>query len=650
MKQQAEFEVLLTKLRASRLSSDERRSTLDTLREEIVPHVTHIFGTPTAQKVSGHALFISAILDSPNDARRTVLQAISSHLEEAAANPAALEQAWTPAHELTKAIETFLRTTLKIQSSRSVSLNQSRTGIDVASLPTSTLRAMTAALKTLHALLRIMPKQQNSAGPSRSAHAKSNGLASLFDVLLPCFSAGLEQSTRRAPASIPRSQSSLQSGAFSWGEQPKRSVSSFNKDNTSITGPSTGNAIRIDHSSIDETDRKSDKSESERSDFSTVSTTSTRSRKDESRQQEATTKLIRQNSLHCFTELNRLESRALISRWTDLLPDQPAAAQPANGASTSTDRPALGRLSAFQSSAATSFSLCTIITGDSSTSVRIAAISALSSVLSHGTLQLSMAQERSQRALTFTSLSSQLAGWIVNIRSYLTLALQRAITGGGYPSSLAVALLGLVRTFVVATGKAKLLVGNESVLGPAVASLATNKDPEVQAAAKMTVAAMTAAIGRRQMSGSMPVATTNDRPSPAGVGVDMTALLGEDSELTVDLCERVLVALEAAADPLATLATWSVFVKSLAEAPATLLDPQRCARLKIAWRRLSTSQNRTTEQHCESSRRCRTFAEHFWHVQLWTGMHRLPFWTTCEPLVRMQTKPFELRRCACWDC
>lgn len=607
MSEQVEFEALLTKLRESRLSTDERRTTLDTLREQLVPLVADIFDTPTSDSKPGLTLVSTAISDGPNDVRRVILQAISSHLENTIANATSDDQASTAAQELTKAIETFLRSTLKIQSSRAASLTQSRSGVDVSSLPTSTLRAMAAALKTLHSLLRITPKHHNPAGPSRSALAKSSGLTSLFDVLLPCFSAGL-LTTRHTPASIPRSQSSLQSGAFAWGEQPRRTHSSFSKNNSLSVNSSNGNAIQIDYSSVDEIDRKSGTSESERSDFSIASATSTRSRKDESRQQEATSKLIRQNSLHCFTELNRLESRALISRWGDLLPDQPAtSALPTAGISTSADRPAFGRLSTSQSTLATPFSLCTIITTDPSTSVRIAAISALSSILSHGTLQFSMAQERSQRTLSFTSLSSQLAGWIVNIRSYLVVALQRATSGGGYPSNLAVALLGLVRMFVIATGKAKLLAGNEVVLGPAGASLVANKDPDVQAAAKRTVGVLTAApnatMGRRQVSGSTPVAAANDQPNPAGadqgvVAANMTAFLGEGAELTPEICERVLAALEAADDPIQILSTWSILVKSLAETPSPILNTERCARLKTAWRRLSTSQSRSVDQQC----------------------------------------------------
>ncbi len=123
-----------------------------------------------------------------------------------------------------------------------------------------------------------------------------------------------------------------------------------------------------DYSSSAETDRKSDKSESERSDYSTAST-ATRSRRDESRQQETVSKLIRQNALHCLIELNTRHCRWLVSRWNVLLPDQPAPTP------SSVTPPQSSATPRFTASAEEAFSLCTLITRDPSTSVRVAATS-----------------------------------------------------------------------------------------------------------------------------------------------------------------------------------------------------------------------------------------------------------------------------------
>ncbi|CBQ72238.1 conserved hypothetical protein [Sporisorium reilianum SRZ2] len=590
-------EALLAKLRESHLSTDERRAALDSLRNsldslspEALPHVAK-----------------AAINDGPNDVRRIAFQTLSSRIDADLFKDVTDDSARDAVRELIGTIETFLRSTLKLQNARSVS-SSSRATTEIGSLSASALRATAAALKTLHALIRISPKRARSTTLASQDAGNVQSLVSLFDIILPCLSAGL-QMARSTPASIPRSSSTLQSSAFSWTDpsrQPRHPV----------PRNSIRTADHLDSSSAGETDRKSDKSESERSDFSAAS--SSRSRKDESRQQEATTKLIRQNALHCLVELNAREARALSTRWSDLLPDQPA--MPPTPDRSVQPSSATARFSAAR--AAPPFSLCTLLTQDPSTSVRLAVTAALASVLSHGALQLSMAQERAQRALSFTSLSSQLAGWIVNVRSYLVVALQRAAAAPrasvkeagaevvGYPSSLTLALLQLTRTFVFSTAKAKLVVANASVLAPPVMAFASNSDPQVQAAAKQLMALLTPAQSKPTSAPTVESRTASDAgggaittPSQSGtqsdtVQLDLAGLLGDGVDLALPTCERILATFEAANDPLDKLPTWSIFVKSIADAPTPLLDPSASARLFAVSQRLCAQPGATADQHC----------------------------------------------------
>ncbi|TKY87414.1 hypothetical protein EX895_004092 [Sporisorium graminicola] len=594
-------EAVLARLRESRLSTEERRTALDSLRT-------------TLESLSPDAVLRIAkvaISDGPNDVRRIACQFCSSGIDVDLFKNAANERTRDAINELIETIETFLRTSLKVQTSKSVS-SSSRTATDVLSLPMSVLRAIAAALKTLHALIRISPKKARPATLASQSTGRSLHLISLFDIILPCLQAGIRVG-RSPPSSIPRSSSSLQASAFSWSDQLRQT-------RTLASHSSIRNTDQIDASSAGETDRKSDKSESERSDFSTAST-SIRTRKDESRQQEATAKLIRQNALHCLVELNRHESRALISRWSDLLPDQPAISLTPDRALISTS--ATSRFSTSTSVLAP-FSLCTLVTQDPSTSVRLAAMAALESILSHGTLQLSMAQERTQRALSFTSLSSQLAGWIVNIRSYLMVALQRAATvprasarteGSadvvGYPSSLAIALLQLTRTFVVSTARAKLVATNASILTPSVVPFASSSDPQVQASAKELIAILTpsskppssSAMETRTQAdaGSIlieSIAPTLGRTQLDAAHLQLTDLLGEGVEPTTEICERVLAAFETAVDPLGQLPIWSIFIKNIADAPTPLLSTESSARLFAAWQCLCAEISGTSEQQC----------------------------------------------------
>ncbi|SYW84351.1 uncharacterized protein UBRO2_05451 [Ustilago bromivora] len=578
-------EALLHRLRESRLPAEERRASLETLRQALYPLIASSFTDLTLDPLIG-----AAIREAPSDVRRTVLQSISLHIEKEHSIINSDEHALKALHALLGPIDDFLRSTLKIKSSKAVPLSATRSGADILSLSTSALRAIAAALKTLHALLRILPKQTKTPSPASSTGSKNPSLSSLIDILLPCIFAGV-QAARPATMTVPRSTSSVQAGAFSWKQPVRYSHAASTRDQQY-------NASRADDSSSGETDRKSDKSKSEPSDISTTSTSSTRSSKAESRQLETAKKLNRQNALYCLTELNRLESRSLVTRWSDLLPDQPA--------SNPFDKPTPPLVSRPSSSAVNSapLSLCTLITNDSSTSVRLAAISALESILSHGALQFSMAQERAQRALSFTSLSSQLAGWIVNIRSYLVVALQRAArapsasgSGGeavGIPSTLIIALLQLIRAFVVNTSKAKLVIANAAVLGQAVVPFVSHSDTEVQGAAKRVLALFVPAsnltrTGLAKPLDSLPpaagnpaVASSSAMCSGLGTMVDFTALLSEKAELNASLCEQVLAAFEAANDPVQHLPTWSSFVKALADGPSDLLGT-----IEYLWKVLS---------------------------------------------------------------
>ncbi|SAM81459.1 uncharacterized protein UBRO_02951 [Ustilago bromivora] len=592
-------EALLHRLRESRLPAEERRASLETLRQALYPLIASSFTDLTLDPLIG-----AAIREAPSDVRRTVLQSISLHIEKEHSIINSDEHALKALHALLGPIDDFLRSTLKIKSSKAVPLSATRSGADILSLSTSALRAIAAALKTLHALLRILPKQTKTPSPASSTGSKNPSLSSLIDILLPCIFAGV-QAARPATMTVPRSTSSVQAGAFSWKQPVRYSHAASTRDQQY-------NASRADDSSSGETDRKSDKSKSEPSDISTTSTSSTRSSKAESRQLETAKKLNRQNALYCLTELNRLESRSLVTRWSDLLPDQPA--------SNPFDKPTPPLVSRPSSSAVNSapLSLCTLITNDSSTSVRLAAISALESILSHGALQFSMAQERAQRALSFTSLSSQLAGWIVNIRSYLVVALQRAArapsasgSGGeavGIPSTLIIALLQLIRAFVVNTSKAKLVIANAAVLGQAVVPFVSHSDTEVQGAAKRVLALFVPAsnltrTGLAKPLDSLPpaagnpaVASSSAMCSGLGTMVDFTALLSEKAELNASLCEQVLAAFEAANDPVQHLPTWSSFVKALADGPSDLLGTIECKRLLTIWQKLSTRTCKTSDQ------------------------------------------------------
>ncbi|KAJ9477898.1 DUF4042 domain-containing protein [Pseudozyma hubeiensis] len=618
MTDQSGPEAVLAQLRESRLSSDERRKALDTFRTAI-----EALEPQTLSSIAS-----TAIRNSPNDVRRVVLQIFSSRIESGLFREVTDEDSQAAVSDLIEAIEGFLRSTLKIQNTRALSTT-SRPTLDITSLSVSSLRATAAALKTLHALIRLTSSNQGRAAiPSSQSVARLPGLLALFDIILPCLSAGVRIS-RPATGSILRSSSSLQVGAFSWNNSStlKRTQSSIEVDGDANSETQAFRRHEEDLSA-DETDRKSDKSESERSDFSSSSviTASSRSRKDESRLQEATAKLIRQNALHCLTELNRQESRALISRWSELLPDLPA---PLNSQSAAATPSSASRFPASSSTSTASFSLCTLITQDASTSVRIAAMETLESLLTLGSPQLSIAQERAQRALSFTSLSSQLASWIFNIRTYLVVALQRAATAQrvparaeasagltGYPSSLTVALLQLVRAFVASTAKAKLVTPNAVVLGPVVTPFASHSDPQVQAKAKRLIAAISptsVAVGDKAQglhgfptrmdstiasSEAGKAASSQTSPCAEIPSLELTSLLSDGNLTSPETCNRVLALLEAADDPGVHLSTWSVLVKHLAEATAPQLDPQASSRLIAVWQRLNSDSRVTPDQQC----------------------------------------------------
>ncbi len=234
-----------------------------------------------------------------------------------------------------------------------------------------------------------------------------------------------------------------------------------------------------------------------------------------------------------------------------------------------------------------------------------------------------MAQERAQRALSFTSLSSQLASWIVNIRSYLVMALQRAATAPrasgpevvGYPSSLSVALLQLTRTFVKSTAKARLVTSNSDVLGASVLPFASHGDPQIQAAARALLAVLTppshpaaatatTRTGRRSIaaatddlpgSSSLAEPQTKDQSDPSQV--DILALLGQNPNPPKESYQRVLAALEAD-DSTHQLPAWCVFVKTLADASTPLLDSDTSTRLIALWQRISQQPGRSPDQEC----------------------------------------------------
>lgn len=569
------------------------------------------------------ALILDTIRDAPNDVRRVMFQTLASLVEEERAETAISDSTVTTVYTLIEAIETFLRTALKLQSSKPLSISHSRPAIDITTLPTTALRATAAALRTLHGLIRILPKREEI--PLRSSAGKHFSLFSLFEILLPCLSAGL-QAPRHSIGAIPRLSSNMQAGAFAWTQTSARSrrtplTTTKEHDPTRTTASSspTRNAAvsasrDSDYSSSGETEQESNKSESERSDFSTASKASipSRIRKDESRQQEVMTKLIRQNALHCLIELNRHEARALVSRWSELLPDTPA---PRPTTASAVPRPS----SSFSSAA--SFSLCTLITHDPFTTVRIAAMSALESILLHGTQQFSIAQERNQPALSFTSLSSQLAVWVVNIRSHLLLALQRAGSAAGaeaagnVPSSFATRLLQLTRTFVVCTAKAKLVTSNAAVLGPISVGFASQNDPDVQKAAKRLIATLTpkssgspTSDGSKQKMDTAFLASVADplvlgdpivlTPTANAPSAGIANLLNERDELTIQVCEQVLSSFDGSEAFLEQLPTWSLLVKRLADAPVPLLDSKACARLLRGWTGLTNASTASPDQRC----------------------------------------------------
>ncbi|GAC76985.1 hypothetical protein PANT_22c00310 [Moesziomyces antarcticus T-34] len=599
-------EALLDKLRESRLSSDERRTSLEALRLALEPIVAPIISTTFDNDGASISLLVRAIQDGPNDVRRVALQTISSGVDKV--ETPHISQATSD--KLIAEIEALLKSTLKIQSGRSIGTLRSRPRIDVSTISTSSLRAAAAALKAIHSLLRIAPTDKPAARAS-DTNSLLTRLTGLLDVVVPCLYAGLSQA---GPSKEPglRASSGLRSGALSWMDPSRQPLSRARGGHTSAA-ETDGETDRFNASSSGEADRRSDKSESERSDFSVASSRSaSRSRKDESRQQDATCRLIRQNALHCLVELNRRHANAIVARWTDLLPDQlaqPVAAARAMGSGVVSRRSGVG--------SSVAFSLCSLILEDPSTSVRLAAVSALESVLTHGTRQLSMAQERAQRALTFTSLSSQLAGWIVNVRSYVVLALQRAAiaprtparvegqadgAGSSYPTALLTALLRLARTFVTSTTRARLVVKNAAVLAEPAAAFVAHSDPDVQTAAKRLVAALAAtqdaapgASAIRRPPGVAASAYEIAEDSAKSSSLDMTLLLDQSEALTTALAERALDALDQTAEP--NLAMWTALVKRLAETASPVLTPATCSRLVVVWQRIS-SMPRSGDQQC----------------------------------------------------
>ncbi|KAI3482783.1 hypothetical protein L1887_54461 [Cichorium endivia] len=603
-------EALLDKLR---LSSDERRTSLEALRLALEPIVPPIISTTFDNDGASISLLVKAIQGGPNDVRRVALQTISSGVDKV--ETPHISQATSD--KLIAEIEALLKSTLKIQSGRSIGTLRSRPRIDVSTISTSSLRAAAAALKAIHSLLRIAPTDKSAARAS-DTNSLLTRLTGVLDVVVPCLYAGLSQA---GPSNEPglRASSGLRSGALSWMD-PSRQPLSRSRGGHTWAAETDGETDRFNASSSGEADRRSDKSESERSDVSVASSRSaSRSRKDESRQQDATCRLIRQNALHCLVELNRRHANAIVARWTDLLPDQlaqPVAASRAVGGGVVSRRSGVGSSMAF--------SLCSLILEDRSTSVRLAAVSALESVLTHGTRQLSMAQERAQRALTFTSLSSQLAGWIVNVRSYVVLALQRAAiaprtparvegqadgAGSLYPTALLTALLRLARTFVTSTARARLVVKNAAVLAEPAAAFVAHSDPDVQTVAKRLVAALAAtqdaAPGASAISRPSGVAASADdlaeadgvtgRPSTGASPLDVTLLLSQSEALTTALAERALDALDQTAEP--NLAMWTALVKRLAETASPVLTPATCSRLVVVWQRIS-SIPRSGDQQC----------------------------------------------------
>ncbi len=149
-------DTLTVKLRESRLSTDERRTALDTLR--------------SAWETSDNTtLFVSAraaVRDGPNDVRRIAFQSLLSRLE-----PQTCENATQGSiTELIEVTETFMRTTLKVQSSSPFTVS-ARSSLDISTLSTSSLRSIAAALKTLHLLIRIAPTEAKIATSQRMHRA-----------------------------------------------------------------------------------------------------------------------------------------------------------------------------------------------------------------------------------------------------------------------------------------------------------------------------------------------------------------------------------------------------------------------------------------------------------------------------------------------
>ena len=73
---------MLDKLRESRLSSDERRTSLEALRLALDPIVAPIISTTFDNDGASISLLVRAIQDGPNDVRRVALQTISSGVDK----------------------------------------------------------------------------------------------------------------------------------------------------------------------------------------------------------------------------------------------------------------------------------------------------------------------------------------------------------------------------------------------------------------------------------------------------------------------------------------------------------------------------------------------------------------------------------------
>ncbi|PWY98586.1 hypothetical protein BCV70DRAFT_164952 [Testicularia cyperi] len=490
-----ELSAAVLRLREAKLAPDTRHAALETLRTLTDSEITRdLTARPSGvgaddQHTGSLHTIIDIVEHGPNDARRVVFQCLSQTVEQQAQTGDRESQAFShsAASALFGAIIGYLRATLRLQQSRALlsGLGALSASVDL-SLPVSSLRALASALKALHSLLPLV--SESETGSALNASIPTRALASrlpveaIVEIILPCLALGLQhllarQSTaspRTFPISLPNAATALTHvihGASAIGLESATGIS--------CASETEGKSARSDHS------------ESEQSDVSAHSfrTTSSRAsrRGNDTRQQDAATKAIRQNSLHLLIRLNQRFARSMYPFWNRLLPETPPSSLPNLSASGSTS----------------TFSLFSLISQDPSSSVRIAAVHALDCILSKGSQHLGIALQRPGTSLTFTSLSSRVAVWVVNIRLHLLNELQKAQATTNKstsssseridtrtPSELLLALLQATRNFVASTAKAKLLDSNSQVIEPVVSPFLSYGDPRVRVAAGAVVAAL----------------------------------------------------------------------------------------------------------------------------------------------------------------